>query len=189
MKDEEAEDTEILTRLAQPREAPVAAGDDALGDRVTITERHALLCTCDPRASCTCGSPLYTGAWFVRQGGGAPRAQRVRALGAIARVLRVRGPGDITLGHVLPVQSGQLGAETAAWTLEVAVLVRPAAAELWWRGYPFAVVRRAAQVPWLTRLRLRHPLRLVHGGHALAIVDAFEHLRPAPLQLLVTEAP
>ena len=167
--------------------------DDALASGpVTQTEVRRRGCTCpgdDPRTQCMCGrNALLTGPWVVRGPSDGGRAQIVRPLDGSARILRARGPGDVTLGHILPVRAGDAGSIAGRWTLEVAVLARASAAELWWQGYPFAVVRRAAQAPWLARLGARHPLQLVDDVRVLVVVDAFEHGRAEPLELLVAPA-
>ena len=185
--------------------------DDPLGDRVTPFElpRRRLArgtgdttaappapprgCTCpgapgaDPRTYCLCGrNPMLTGAWILPAPGDGARARFVRPLDPAARLLRVRGSGDVTLGHLLPVRAGDVGSVAGHWSLEVAVLARPGEVDVWWRGYPFAIVRQAARLPWLERLAARHPVTLIDGDQALRVVDAFEHLRAEPLELLVS---
>jgi hypothetical protein len=135
---------------------------------------------------CLCGrNAMLTGAWAEVVLGEQRHRRFLRKLDTAVRILRVLGAGDTLLAHVLPVHAGDIGSVTHRWTLHLAVPARVSTADVWWRGYPFALIRRVPQAPWLSRAESRSGLRLTDGRTTLEIIDAFLHASGGPLEILV----
>jgi hypothetical protein len=147
-------------------------------------------CACGPgepaAADCLCSrDPTFRGVLGMIETGEQRRQRFARTLDTAGRILRVVGDDDITLADVVPLTTSDIGSVIHRWTLNLAVLCRSSAADVWWEGYPVRWIRTVEQAPWLALAARRGGLRLTDDGIELEVVDAFLATRGRPMEILV----